>query len=193
MRPAQCPRADWALRPGIASGGFGRRRSARPEAIARTPLLMSIYFLPIGGGTENPYQTTRFGWVACTRSSRGKGPSGYTSGTAGRPRRRRGSSAAPRARVRPITPPTVHSIVTRHLRAAGVDIAGRRHGAHALRHSLAAGMLGGGTPLPTIASVLGHAGTEATAAYLGVDAASLAGCALPAPEVSSPHYRGCAL
>lgn len=41
-----------------------------------------------GGGTENPYQTTTFGRVACTRSSRGKGLSSYTSGTAGRPRRR---------------------------------------------------------------------------------------------------------
>ena len=98
-------------------------------------------------------------------------------------------SAGRPATARPITSPTVHSIVSKHLARAGVDGWERKkHGAHSLRHSLAVRMLGTGAPLPAISEVLGHQGTDQTAGYLGLDAASLVACALPAPRMRSPHY-----
>lgn len=78
-----------------------------------------------------------------------------------------------------------HRMVTRAIDRVGVDRSGRRHGGHALRHSAASGLLAAGVPLPTISSVLGHASTSATEAYLSVDEEGLA--AIP-PEV--PHVRG---
>ncbi len=78
-----------------------------------------------------------------------------------------------------------HRMVTRAIDRAGVDRSGRRHGGHALRHSVASGLLSSGTALPTISSVLGHASTQTTEAYLSIDEEGLA--AIP-PEV--PHVDG---
>lgn len=51
-------------------------------------------------------------------------------------------SAGSPAAARPISPPTAHSIVTKHMSRADLDgWRGKRHGAHALRHSLATNML----------------------------------------------------
>jgi site-specific recombinase XerD len=98
-------------------------------------------------------------------------------------------SAGSPATARPIGPATVHSIVTKHISRADLDgWRDKRHGAHALRHSLATNMLGGGVALPVIAEVLGHQSTETTNAYLGLDVSSLSGCALPMPAMRSPHY-----
>lgn len=98
-------------------------------------------------------------------------------------------SAGSPAAARPIGPATVHSIVTKHISRADLDgWRDKRHGAHALRHSLATNMLGGGVALPVIAEVLGHQSTETTNAYLGLDVSSLSGCALPMPAMRSPHY-----
>lgn len=102
-------------------------------------------------------------------------------------------SAGSPAKARPISPHTVHSIVTKHMSRADLNgWRGKRHGAHALRHSLATNMLGEGVALPVISEVLGHQSTETTNAYLGLDVASLSGCALPMPEMRSPHYEGVA-
>lgn len=66
--------------------------------------------------------------------------------------------------------PTLHSIVTQHMRAAGIKIEnGKKHGPHALRHSLASALLEDNTPLPIISEVLGHANTESTSVYLKID------------------------
>jgi site-specific DNA-cytosine methylase len=98
-------------------------------------------------------------------------------------------SAGSPATARPIGPATVHSIVTKHISRADLDgWRDKRHGAHALRHSLATNMLGGGVALPVIAEVLGHQSTETTNAYLRLDVSSLSGCALPMPAMRSPHY-----
>lgn len=91
--------------------------------------------------------------------------------------------------VRPydrLTSSTLASVVTQYVNAAGVNADGsRKHGAHALRHSLAANMLDAQTPLPVISSVLGHASTESTRYYLRVDVTALRQCALEVPEVSA--------
>ena len=75
--------------------------------------------------------------------------------------------------------PTLHSIVTQHMRTAGIKIQnGRKHGPHALRHSLASALLGQNTPLPIISEVLGHTNIESTSVYLKIDVNQLRRCSL---------------
>ena len=78
--------------------------------------------------------------------------------------------------------PTLHSIVTQHMRAAGIKVQdGKKHGPHALRHSLASALLEQNTPLPIISEVLGHINTSSTAAYLKIDVNQLRTCSLEPP------------
>lgn len=75
--------------------------------------------------------------------------------------------------------PTLHSIVTQHMRKAGVKMqTGKKHGPHALRHSLASALLEENTPLPIISEVLGHRSTESTSVYLKIDINQLRKCSL---------------
>jgi len=75
--------------------------------------------------------------------------------------------------------PTLHSIVTQHMRTAGIKIQdGKKHGPHALRHSLASALLEENTPLPIISEVLGHTNTESTSDYLKIDIKQLRTCSL---------------
>jgi len=75
--------------------------------------------------------------------------------------------------------PTLHSIVTQHMRTAGIKIQdGKKHGPHALRHSLASVLLEENTPLPIISEVLGHTNTESTSVYLKIDIKQLRTCSL---------------
>lgn len=86
----------------------------------------------------------------------------------------------------PITslkPPTLHSIVWQYLRLAGIKVPdGKKHGPHALRHSLASTLLEENTPLPIISEVLGHTTTETTSIYLKIAVTHLRRCALDIPE-----------
>lgn len=79
--------------------------------------------------------------------------------------------------------------IDRIVRRSGVNLRGRHHGPHALRHSLASAMLEGGTTIPVISETLGHGSTETTMAYLRIDVKSLLKCALPVPPVSSDFYE----
>jgi len=75
--------------------------------------------------------------------------------------------------------PTLHSIVTQHMRNAGIKIeSGKKHGPHALRHSLASALLEENTPLPIISEILGHTNTESTSTYLKIDVNQLRMCSL---------------
>lgn len=86
--------------------------------------------------------------------------------------------------------PTLHSIVSYYLRQAGIDnIDKKKHGPHALRHSLAGILLEKKTPLPVISEVLGHTNTESTKAYLRIDLGSLRQCALDVLPLKSPLYQ----
>lgn len=85
--------------------------------------------------------------------------------------------------ITPLTPPTLHSIVWQYLRLAGIKVPdGKKHGPHALRHSLASALLEENTPLPIISKVLGHTTTETTSIYLKIDVNHLRRCALDVPE-----------
>lgn len=81
--------------------------------------------------------------------------------------------------------PTLHSVVKQHMRAAGIKMSdGKKHGPHALRHSLASALLEENTPLPVISEILGHTNTQSTSVYLKIDVNQLRRCALT-PE---PFY-----
>lgn len=54
----------------------------------------------------------------------------------------------------------------------------RKHGLHALRHSLANELLTKETPLPIISGILGHKNTQTTGVYLKIDIGNLKKCAL---------------
>lgn len=77
---------------------------------------------------------------------------------------------------------TFHRTVTRAFADAGVETAGKHHGMHSLRHSAASNMLSGGTPYPTISSVLGHSSANVTKRYLSIDVESLRPLALEVPS-----------
>lgn len=78
--------------------------------------------------------------------------------------------------------PTLHSIVTQHMRKAGIKIQdGKKHGPHALRHSLASTLLEENTPLPVISEILGHTNTASTSVYLKIDINQLRSCSLTPP------------
>lgn len=90
----------------------------------------------------------------------------------------------------PLATPTIHSIVSRYMRAAHITHwKEKKHGPHALRHSLATNLLKKNVSMPVISTVLGHQRTETTKIYLKVDVDSLAKCALPMPPIASPLYR----
>lgn len=75
--------------------------------------------------------------------------------------------------------PTLHSIVTHQMNKAGIKIQnGKKHGPHALRHSLASALLEENTPLPVISEILGHTNTSSTSVYLKIDINQLRSCSL---------------
>jgi len=74
-----------------------------------------------------------------------------------------------------------HRMVTRSFAEAGIETTGKHHGMHSLRHSAATNMLAGGTPYPTISSVLGHSSVNVTKRYLSIDVESLRPLALEVP------------
>lgn len=89
----------------------------------------------------------------------------------------------------PLASPTIHSIVSRYMRAAHITHwQEKKHGPHSLRHSLATNLLKKNISMPVISTVLGHQRTETTKIYLKVDIDRLGKCALPIPPLSSPLY-----
>lgn len=90
----------------------------------------------------------------------------------------------------PLSPPTVHSIVSKYMRKANIkNWKSKKHGAHSLRHSLATNMLKNNVSIPVISTVMGHQSTETTKVYLSVDVEKLRQCPLPMPELHSTHFR----
>ena len=73
---------------------------------------------------------------------------------------------------------------------AGISCIGtRKHGPHALRHSLANILLSQNTPLPVITGILGHKNQETTKMYLSIDLTSLRKCALNVPEIDTNYFE----
>ena len=89
----------------------------------------------------------------------------------------------------PLTSCSITGIVHSYLVKAGIDITQRKHGPHALRHSLASILLEKATMLPVISEVLGHQDTESTNYYLRIDLKSMSQCALEVPPVDTSFYH----
>lgn len=81
----------------------------------------------------------------------------------------------------PLTPTGVSSMIFNGFIHCGININGRKHGSHSLRHSLASNMLEQGTNLLDISHVLGHSGVESTTIYTKVDVRHLRMCELEVP------------
>lgn len=94
-----------------------------------------------------------------------------------------------RAPFSPMTNSSVSLAFGRIIEASRVDINGRRHGAHAMRHSLACRFLENKEPMPVISEALGHRSTETTMSYLRIDVESLSQCVLNVPTVSNNFYK----
>jgi len=77
------------------------------------------------------------------------------------------------------------SRLSRHAARAGIEFPpGKVCGMHSLRGALAVAMIGGGTPVPVVSAVLGHASSDTTQAYyLRFDAERLRLCALDVEDV----------
>jgi integrase/recombinase XerD len=70
------------------------------------------------------------------------------------------------------------SIVRESFRKSGIKPTGRKQGSHSLRFSLGKRLLEAKTPLPIISAIYGHASTETTMRYIGIDRQALRQCAL---------------
>lgn len=89
---------------------------------------------------------------------------------------------------KPINSGSIGNIARYHLNTAGINYEKRRHGPHALRHSLAGWLLQEKTPIPIISEVLGHVSSESTMFYLRADLTSLKQCTLDVPLVDMVFY-----
>jgi len=78
----------------------------------------------------------------------------------------------------------LYGIIKKYMNLSGINYDERRHGPHALRHSLATNLLNKEVTLPVISSVLGHTRSESTMFYLRVDTNSLRKCALEVPAIT---------
>ena len=74
------------------------------------------------------------------------------------------------------------TVITKCMDKAGINIDGRHHGPHALRHSLATNLMRNNAPLSAISNVLGHASTRTTELYLTVDERNLRQLSLEVPD-----------
>ena len=107
----------------------------------------------------------------------------------------RKSSASPyiflytRAPFTAMTNSSVAAAFGRMVDSSGVDTTERKHGAHAMRHSLASRFLENQVSIPVISEALGHQSTTATMSYLRMDVESLRQCALNVPLVEPSFYE----
>ena len=88
----------------------------------------------------------------------------------------------------PIKSSVLHNAVSKYINLSKINVNNRKHGPHALRHSLATRLLKQGQPLPIISEVLGHSDTQVTTIYTSIDYDSLSQCALDVLPIKSKCY-----
>ena len=95
-----------------------------------------------------------------------------------------------------VTPPfdpfqentNLYHIITYWRRLAGITFrSSQKRGLHSLRHTLATRLLEKGTPLTTIAEILGHTSLESARIYAKADVEALRGVALDPEEVNNAN------
>jgi len=94
-----------------------------------------------------------------------------------------------RAPFAPMSGGAVANAISHLINTSGVDVTGRKHGAHAMRHSLASRFLENRESMPVISEALGHQDTTTTMSYLRIDVESLRQCALNVPVVDTSFYE----
>jgi site-specific recombinase XerD len=84
-----------------------------------------------------------------------------------------------------LSPTALTNIATKYFRQASITLPkGKKHGLHALRHSLASHLLENQTPIVVIAEILGHLNSHSTGVYLKIDLDQLRTCALEVPHAA---------
>ena len=82
-----------------------------------------------------------------------------------------------------MSPATVGCVLARRMNRCGIEKRpGMAGGMHSLRHALARRLLEDGTPLETVADIMGHTSYSSTSPYLKVDVEGLRECALSLEE-----------
>lgn len=81
-----------------------------------------------------------------------------------------------------MTASAISAIISKHIKESGIEIKGRKHGAHSLRHSIASNMLNNDIGFPVVSKVLGHTTTETTKAYAKISLEVLRLLVLEVPE-----------
>ncbi|GAB2541441.1 tyrosine-type recombinase/integrase [Gracilibacillus alcaliphilus] len=76
---------------------------------------------------------------------------------------------------------TISTMISNAFISSGININGRKHGSHSLRHSLASNMLSNDTGIMEISKTLGHASVDTTRIYSKVDFNHLRLCELEVP------------
>ena len=87
----------------------------------------------------------------------------------------------PRPYAEPLSTQGIYAIVSKYFIKSGIDIRGKRHGAHALRSSLATQMLNDGVSYPEVQIILGHTSPDAATHYIKVESEKLRRCAMNVP------------
>ncbi len=75
-----------------------------------------------------------------------------------------------------------YEIINKYINKANIKTAGKKHGLHSMRYSLASNLLSGNTPIPVITGVLGHKSSDTTNMYLRIDIGKLRSVALEVPD-----------
>jgi site-specific recombinase XerD len=83
-----------------------------------------------------------------------------------------------------LTSGAVCRVVGKHFRQSGIEFGDRHHGAHALRMSLASGLVAENVPYEAVRTILGHEDPNAITHYVKFDTESLRSCALNVPSAS---------
>jgi integrase len=79
---------------------------------------------------------------------------------------------------------SLYEITRKYITRSGIYIPpGKKHGPHALRHSLSSILLESRVPLPVISGILAHSSSDTTKVYLKIDHNQLRECALSVPPV----------
>jgi len=83
---------------------------------------------------------------------------------------------------------SLHMIVDLYVKRAKIKIPlGRKHGPHALRHSIARQLLNSNISISTIKEILSHKSTQTTKIYLKIAQKQLLECALEIPELNKDY------
>jgi len=77
---------------------------------------------------------------------------------------------------------TFYHVLNKYMPLAGIELNGRKHGLHSMRHSTASHLLQNHTPYPVITGILGHENTSTTRLYLRIDIEQLRTVALEVPD-----------